>query len=168
MEYVVQEALGVGAKGGGIFFAGQRPASDDAKGKVEIGLRVSVQKAGRIGGLWFYQALSEEGDHVLRLWGDDGTLLAQAVVPASPGAGWRGAQFAKPVPVTPGQTLVASYTASSHYVATAEGLAKPRALDGIAAEAGVYSFDAPGTMPTKTYKHMNYFVDVTYEKGGTE
>ena len=168
MEYMVQEALGLGAKGGGVFLAGQRPESTDAKGNVEIGLRFSIQAAGRIKGLWFYQAQSERGVHVLRLWDSEGKQLAEATAVASETPGWQHARFAEPVPVSPGRVLVASYMAATHYVATAGVFAKPISRDGLTAEAGVYSFDDLGAMPSKTYKQMNYFVDVDYEKGGTE
>jgi pimeloyl-ACP methyl ester carboxylesterase len=168
MEFVVQEALGLGAKGGGTFFAGQRPLSDDAKGQVEVGLRVSIQAAGKLKGAWFYQALSETGDHVLRLWDKDGKRLAQAEAPAATTAGWQYAAFPTPVTVQVGQVLVLSYTASSHYVATTEAFIKPIVRPGITAETGLYSFDELGKMPVKTYQNMSYFLDVAYEKGEAE
>ena len=169
LEFVVQQALGTTAPpAGGSLFAGQHPLSDDAEGRVELGLRVSVQAAGTLAAGWFYQARSETGQHVLRLWSQDGKELARAVAPAAAGAGWRRVPFRAPVAVAPGQILVLSYTADSHYVATAEGLARPVVRDGITAEAGLYSFETLGQMPDKTYRNMNYFLDLTYEKGGKE
>jgi len=168
LEFVVQAALGLGVAGGGTFFAGKRPASDDAAGQVELGLRLTVQAAGRIKGLWFYQARSETGEHLLRIWDGEGKELAQVGIPAQNGSGWRYGELEPPLAVQSGQTLVLSYTATTHYVATPEVFARPTVRDGITAVAGVYSFDELGKMPTKTYQHMNYFLDVAYEEGGTD
>ena len=168
LEFVVQAALGLGVAGGGTFFAGQRPASDDAAGQVELGLRLTGQASGRIKGLWFYQARSETGEHLLRIWDGEGKELAQVGIPAQNGSGWRYGELEPPLAVQSGQTLVLSYTATTHYVATPEVFARPTVRDGITAVAGVYSFDELGKMPTKTYQHMNYFLDVAYEEGGTD
>ena len=142
--------------------------SDDAKGQVEVGLRLSIQAAGKLKGAWFYQAQSETGDHVLRLWDKDGKQIAQSEAPAVATPGWQYAAFPTPVTVQAGQVLVLSYTASSHYVATTEAFAKPIVRPGITAETGLYSFDELGKMPVKTYQNMSYFLDVAYEKGEAE
>lgn len=168
LEFVVQEALGLGVEGGGVFFAGQVPASDDAAGHVEVGLRLAVQAAGLIRGLWFYQARSETGEHVLHVWDAEGRELAQATVPAAEGPAWRYAELPVPLGVAAGQKLVLSYTADTHYVATPEVFVQPVVRAGITAEAGVYSFDELGKMPTKTYRQMSYLLDLVYERSGTE
>ena len=175
LEFVVHHALGLpappgspGSGTGGVFFADDVPDSLDAAGTVELGLRFRVSRPGRITALRFYQAIGETGSHALRLWDGDGHVRVTAEAPATEGHGWVVAPLREPLPVDPGQTWVVAYTARSHYVATAGVFATPVARNGIAAEAGLYSFEDLGKTPGKTYKQMSYFLDVDYEPAQTD
>lgn len=170
LEFVVQQALGialagpqaVAAEGGGVFFEGTRPESRSASGHVELGLRFEVTKAGLIRGFWLYQAEGETGSHAFRLWSADGRLLCQTQPSEPEAAGWHETSLSPSVEVKADETYVVSYTANVRYVATADVFKQPIVKPGITAHAGVYSFDALGRVPTKTYQRMSYFLDVDF------
>ncbi len=147
---------------GGIFFAGSQPAILDAAGKAEIGLKFSVEKAGRITAFWFYQATSETGPHTFRFWNSEGKLLLTVPAAETPGAKWVKVTLPEPPAVNTGIYTV-SYTCATNYVGTHRVFDSPVARDGITALAGVYSFtDLGEKMPDKTYNNLNYFVDIEY------
>ena len=142
-------------------WANLEPTDNDAKGKVELGLKFSVEKAGKIKVLRFYQAKSESGAHTLRLWGADGKRLLAINAPERPGVGWISVPLPEPFAVTPGNIFVVSYTANANYPATSDIFKTPIRRGDVTALAGVYSFDALGEKaPDKIYLNMNYFLDV--------
>ena len=170
LEFVVRRALGLApaepppgeVEGGGILFAGLKPESCSATGHVELGLRLEATKAGAIHGVWLYQAEGETGPHVFRVWTAEGRLVHQTDPSEPRTPGWHRTPLAPPVEVKAGETFVVSYTANARYVATAGIFKQPIVKPGITGHAGLYSFDALGQMPTKTYKQMSYFLDVDY------
>jgi pimeloyl-ACP methyl ester carboxylesterase len=149
----------------GVFFAGQRPAVPDAKGQVDIGLEVSVSQSGQITALHFYKAHGEAAAaHTLRLWSAEGTCLLTVETSGETGLGWQRLPLDPPFPVEAGARYTVSYTATSHYPATAGALAAPIVRAGITALAGVYSFaDLGQARPRKTYQQMSYGLDLEYE-----
>ncbi|MCK5803124.1 MAG: alpha/beta fold hydrolase [Lentisphaeria bacterium] len=170
LEFVIGHALGLVSAPppepvaeDGMLLYGRSPETLDAKGRVELGLRFSITKPGRINALRFYQARSETGSHTLRLWDSDGILQCSAEIPEKPGGGWRSVALPKPLGVRTGEMFTVSYTAGSHYVATEGVFPSPIVHDGIRREAGLYSFEDLGRLPSKIYKQMSYFVDVDYE-----
>ena len=154
----------VSVPGKGIFFADAQPAENDAKGKVELGLKLYVEKAGKIKAFCFYQAKSESGPHVFHLWSTDGKLLLTVNASEAQGLGWISIPLSKPHDVAASTELILSYTCNSNYVGTADVFKNPVKKDGIMAVAGLYSFtDLGQKAPDKTYKDMNYFLDVEFE-----
>jgi pimeloyl-ACP methyl ester carboxylesterase len=139
-------------------------ADNDAKGKVELGLKFSVEKAGKIKALRFYQAKSESGPHTFRLWGADGRQLLAVKAPAKSGSGWISVPLVEAFAVTPGKPYVVSYTCNTSYPATPDFFKTPIRRGDVTAIVGVYSFDALGEKgPDKVFKNMNYFLDVDFD-----
>jgi pimeloyl-ACP methyl ester carboxylesterase len=152
------------AASAGDWAAGQ-PVTNDAKGKPELGLKFSVQKAGKIKALRFYQAKGESGKHTLRLWGADGKLVLTVDAPESKEMGWVSASLPEPLAVKPGDTFIVSYTCNTNYPATPNVFKVPIVRSGITGIAGLYSFSDLGQKaPDKIYNNMNYFVDVEFEQ----
>ncbi|OGV52056.1 MAG: hypothetical protein A2017_03640 [Lentisphaerae bacterium GWF2_44_16] len=148
---------------GGIFFVEIQPAENDAKGKVELGLKFYVEKPGKIKAFCFYQAISEKGPHVFKLWDSDGKLLFTVNAGAFDKSGWVNVPLAEPFPVSASTEYTVSYTSNTGYPATPEVFSSPVKKDGIMAIAGLYSFSDLGKKaPDKTYKRMNYFIDVVF------
>ena len=140
------------------------PADNDAKGKVEIGLKFTVEKAGKIKAFRFYQARSESGAHTLRLWGADGRLLLTVKAPERSGGGWLSVPLPEPFAASPGQSFVVSYTSNTSYPATPDFFKTPIRRGDITAIVGVYDFDALGEKaPDKIFKSMNYFLDLEFD-----
>lgn len=150
---------------GGIFFADTTPADRDAKGTAELGLKFYVEKTGKIKAFCFYQARSETGPHVFHLWSSDGKPLLAVNVPETQVTGWIEVPLPESFQVAASTEFIVSYACNKSYVATPDVFAAPVKRDGIMAVAGLYSFDGPGRKaPDKTYKNMNYFLDVIYEQ----
>jgi hypothetical protein len=149
---------------GGLFFNERWPEQEDAKGQVELGLKFYVEKSGILKSFWFYQACSESGAHVFHLWSSDGTPLLSVTAQESIGQGWMEIPLPAPFPVVASTQYILSYTSNSNYVETPDIFTEPVKRDGIMAVAGLYSFgDLGSKAPAKTYKDMNYFLDLTYE-----
>lgn len=140
------------------------PADNDAKGKVEIGLKFTVEKAGKIKAFRFYQAKSESGPHTLRLWAADGRQLLTVKAPEAPGGSWISVPLPEPFAVSAGKDYVVSYTSNTRYPATPNFFKAPIRRGDVTAIVGVYSFDALGEKaPDKVFKNMNYFLDIDLE-----
>ena len=138
------------------------PAVKNAKGHVDLGLKFSVQKNGTLTTFRFYQGKGETGAHTLNLWDKDGKLILSIDAPEKNGPGWVEIKLPDPVSVKSGDVFSLSYTCKSNYAATKDVFKSPIARDdSITALKGVYGSKNLGQqMPTKTYKNMNYFVDV--------
>jgi N,N-dimethylformamidase beta subunit-like protein/uncharacterized protein DUF4082/Big-like domain-containing protein len=144
------------------------PAVDDTGG-AELGLRFSPTTDGFITGIRFYKGTGNGGTHVGSLWRTTGERLAQATFSSESASGWQTVRFPTAVPVSAGQTYVASYTAPQgrysmeKYAFSSQGVnAGPLQVAGGfgATPAGVYSY--PGQYPDASFRNSNYFVDVTF------
>lgn len=141
-----------------------QPALGDSRDKVELGLKFSVQKPGKIKALRFYQAKSETGAHTLRLWDGNGKLVLSVNAPESREMGWISAMLPEPFAVKPGDIFIVSYTCNTSYTGTYDVFKTPIVRGGITGLAGLYSMtDLGQKAPDKTFKDMDYFVDVDYE-----
>jgi predicted esterase len=151
---------------GGIFFAESPPPVTEAAGKVELGLKFYVEKTGTITAFKFYKAKSETGPHTLRVWATDGSPLLSVTVPAIQESGWLAVPLQSPFPVAASTEYTLSYSCNSHYVGTPGVFVEPVRRDGIMALSGLYSFSDLGQkVPYKTFKQMNYFLDIIYVEG---
>jgi pimeloyl-ACP methyl ester carboxylesterase len=151
----------------GLFFAGQRPAVATAAGQVDLGLQIQVLKAGEIAAVWFFKAEGEvESTHTFKFWDAAGTCRLALNTTAETSSGWQRLALEKPFALEAGAAYTVSYTAASHYPATAGAFAAPIVRRGLTALAGVYSFDNLGqALPVKTHQQMSYGIDLEYRPG---
>ncbi len=138
------------------------------KSGVEVGMRFRVDSAGHITAVRFYKAAANTGTHVAHLWTSSGTLLASATFTSETSSGWQQVNFDAPVPVAPGTTYIASYTApNGHYSLTRSYFSTlgvdngplHAVAEGATGTNGVYNY-SPGSFPNQSYQASNYWVDV--------
>ncbi|MCX6985891.1 MAG: alpha/beta fold hydrolase [Lentisphaerae bacterium] len=145
-------------------WASAQPSINDAAGKAELGLKFSVQEAGKIKALRFYQGKGESGAHALRLWDAAGKLVLTVNAPEKQEMGWIFAALPEALAVKPGDSFTVSYNCSTNYPATPNVFKTPIVRGGITGIAGVYSFtDLGEKAPEQKFNDMNYFVDVEVE-----
>ena len=143
-------------------WAAGEPVTTNAKGHVDLGLKFSVQKAGTLKMFRFYQGKGETGAHTLNLWDKNGKLILSVNAPEKEGSGWVEVSLPDPLSVKSGDVFTLAYTCKSNYAATRDVFTSPIARDdSITGLKGVYGTKNLGQiMPTKTYKNLNYYIDV--------
>lgn len=137
---------------------------------VELGVKFTSERRGRIIGVRFYKGTGNTGPHVGKLWSAAGTLLASATFADETPVGWQQVNFATPVDIDAATTYVASYhTASgnyavdSNYFATS-GVDNPplhAPASTVGSGNGVFAYGAGG-FPTTTYNASNYWVEPVF------
>jgi len=143
-------------------------SSDDAT-SLELGVRFTTSANGTVSAVKFYKGAGNTGTHTGSLWTTAGALLATGTFTGETATGWQTLTFSAPVPITAGQSYIASYTApNGHYSAnsfyfeqtgvTSAPLSAPST--GSETPNGVYSVGAG--FPTSTYRGGNYWVDVVF------
>lgn len=152
-------------------FGDQQPkvaAVSDASAN-ELGIRFVALADGFVTGVRFYKGVGNAGTHTGSLWARSGERLAQATFTGETATGWQEVTFAAPVPVSAGQSYVASYTApTGHYALKSWAFSEsphdagPLLVEGgFGAEAaGVYG--AAGSYPSASHQNSNYYVDVAF------
>jgi hypothetical protein len=143
-------------------------------GSVVLGVKFTADVNGTIAGVRFYKAAANTGTHVGALWSAaGGAPLREATFTGETASGWQTVRFAAPVPVTAGQTYVASYLApNGHYSVNSAGFASGavvnaplRALADATSQNGVYAYGATNTFPSNSWNATNYWVDVLFAPG---
>jgi len=146
------------------------PSVSDAAG-VNLGVRVTVLRDGFISGVRFYKGTGNTGTHVGALWSTTGQLLASATFTGETATGWQQVNFASPVAVSAGTTVIASYFApAGRYAgdndafATASVARGPLVAPASTATAGngLYRYGAALAFPDATWRASNYWVDVVF------
>ncbi|WP_457187319.1 DUF4082 domain-containing protein [Nocardioides sp. P5_E3] len=144
------------------------PAADDG-GAVELGLRVTPTADGFLTGVRFFKGAGNGGTHQGSLWNAAGAQLATGTFTNETATGWQTLKFATAVPVSAGQTYVASYTApQGRYALGADAFYyRPKLSPPLRVEGGWGSqpagvFGNPGTYPSNSYLSSNYYVDVLF------
>jgi hypothetical protein len=144
------------------------PASTDG-GAVELGLRFSPTQDGFLTGIRFYKGSGNGGTHQGSLWSATGTQLATGTFASETATGWQSMRFTSAVPVTAGQTYVASYTAPQGRYAVGNDAfydnpkeSPPLRVDGGFGAQAAGVFAAPGSFPNQSYYSSNYYVDVQF------
>lgn len=177
LDFVICKALGLpvtnplaATPGAALFFAGQRPAVCAAAGQVDLGLQVRAELSGEMVAVWFFKAEGEaESSHTIRFWDAAGACRLTLNTAGETGSGWQRVSLDRPFGVEAGATYTLSYTAASHYPATAGAFTAPIVRPGLTALAGVYSFENLGqAMPAKTHQQMSYGLDVEYRPTAAE
>lgn len=151
----------------GIFSDSLTPqvAADPDRVGVELGIKFSPGKTGRVTALQYYQSSKAAGVTKATLWSSSGTVLAQASFPESTTPGLRTVSLKTPVELAAGSTYIASYYApKGAYPSIARDLSTARTMNGFSlpANAGVYAYGSSSKFPTSSYNGSNYLVDVVF------
>jgi hypothetical protein len=142
-------------------------ASDPDPNPAELGVRFSVSKTIMVSGIRFYRGAGNSGRHVGHLWSATGRALRTVRFAPTSAIGWTEAKLSKPLRVSPGQQLVASYSAPHGHYANDPGGFAQRSTDGVVTfprGAGVFSYRM-GSMPRTVWRNANYYVDISYSVG---
>jgi hypothetical protein len=161
-----------GATPASIWDSGVVPATVEANdtGAIEVGVRFRADSDGHVTGIRFYKGPNNTGGHVGNLWKGDGTPLGQVAFTTETRSGWQQANLATPVPITAGQTYVASYWAPGGRYSVTPNLLGPAGVDrpplhalrsGVDGANGVYRY-GPSAFPTSSYNASWYGVDVAF------
>ena len=132
---------------------------------VELGVKFTPDRNGRITGVRFYKFSGNTGTHTGSLWSAVGARLAQATFSGETASGWQQVNFQSPVSVTAGTAYVASYYAPvGRYAATTGFFQSGYANAPLStpASAGVYAYGSGGGFPASLYQNSNYWVDVLF------
>ncbi|SDT55621.1 DUF4082 domain-containing protein [Actinoplanes derwentensis] len=141
----------------------QNASSGDGS-EVNLGVKFSPAVDGEVIGVRYYQGPGNTGAHIGTLYKANGEELAKATFGAGTGSGWQKVFFAEPVPVTAGQTYVASYWASNGNYSYNPGFfneaytTSDRYLTAPAGANGLYKYGADD-FPTADWNSTNYWVD---------
>ncbi len=147
------------------------PATIDVadSNSVMLGVKFRSDTAGTIRGIRFYKAAANTGTHVVSLWSNTGTLLAQATSSGESASGWQEVAFSSPVAIQANTTYVAAYLApNGHYSASGGAFASPtdspplHAIADSASGNGVYSYSSTTAFPGNSFNATNYWVDVLF------
>ncbi|HKP06545.1 MAG TPA: DUF4082 domain-containing protein [Microbacterium sp.] len=140
-------------------------ASDADRQSVTLGVRFSVQTAGKITALKFYKGSANVGTHIGTLWGPTGTQLSTATFQNESATGWQTVTLPAPVSVVPGQTYTASYVApAGGYAVTAGQFASGYVRGPLTVPASGGTFTYSGGYPTQS-SSTSYGVDVVFTPG---
>jgi hypothetical protein len=151
------------------------PAVDSANDSesIELGVKFRPDADGKITALRFYKGAGNSGTHTGHLWTSAGFKLAEATFSGESADGWQEVTLSDAVPVSAGQTYVASYHAPfGSYAVDADyflnsGLDRGPLYafqDGESGGNGVYSYGPSGTFPTSSFGSANYWIDVVFEQ----
>ncbi len=139
-------------------------ASDSDTAAVELGVTFIPRVNGTVSGVRFYKGTANTGVHTGSLWNAARSRLATATFTSETASGWQVVQFATPVPVTAGQTYVASYNAPRGRYAAAGSFFTSTYTRGdltVPVNGGVYRYGATA-FPASTYNATNYYVDLVF------
>jgi Domain of unknown function (DUF4082)/Bacterial Ig-like domain/Bacterial Ig domain len=137
---------------------------------IEVGVRFRSDVDGYITGIRFYKGAGNTGSHTGSLWTNAGQPLGIGTFTNETSTGWQTLTFGAPVPITAGQTYVASYhapnggySATPAYFATQSIVKSPLSAlrNGLDGSNGVYRYGATA-FPTGSYQSTNYWVDVVF------
>ena len=138
------------------------PSGIGTDGPVDLGLKFSVVKNGKIEGIRFYQVAGETGSHTAKLWLVDGTQLTSVVVPENAVTGWVTANFTQPIDVDPTKDYIASYTANKSYGAKSAFFTTEKIMGEVIGKQGLYTFGTNYGMPSASYNNSSFGIDVNF------
>ena len=155
------------------------PAFPDAT-TYELGVKFTSSANGVIKGIRFYKSALSDGPFTGTLWTSAGLALATGSFTVVPGStGWQELIFATPVPITSGQTYVASYfnptglyaldvnRFATNPVISAGGFLTAPVSGGPAGPNGVFKAGVSG-FPNQTFNSTNYYVDAIFSPVSSE
>ncbi len=136
-------------------------------------MKFRADEDGFVTALRFYKHADNTGTHVGHLWTAGGQQLGEVEFTHETASGWQQETLPVPVAVAKDTTYVVSYHSSSgrHAFspgAFSSGVDRPplhAPADQVAGGNGVYRYGASG-FPTETFGATNYWVDVSFNRGG--
>lgn len=146
-------------------FTTQVPSFEFSDGiPYELGMKFQSTKPGQITAIRYWQAASEVGVHVGKLWTESGTLLASVTFADETQFGWQQAALSTPLNIAANTTYVVSVNANSFFSDTYDQLATPIVNNDLSSVAdgnnGVYG--SPDSFPINSYRNSNYFRDIVF------
>lgn len=133
---------------------------------VQVATRFSVDAAGDATGIRFYKGSANTGDHTGYLWGPAGTLLTEVTFRDETAEGWQTAEFADPIPLTPGtEYRVGLHSTTGRYAVDLGTLAEPTVVGPFAIPEQGSAYTYSTGYPDALSGH-NYWVDVTFVPSG--
>lgn len=141
------------------------------RNSVELGVKFSSTKPGKITSLRFYKGSQDTGTHTAHLWSASGQLLTSATFGGETSSGWQQVNFPAPVTIAANTTYVASYHTNGFYSASGNYFTKARTNGPLTAPAGnngVYAYGSAVAFPSNSYRSTNYWVDVVFSASATE
>ncbi len=152
------------------------PATPDSgdSSAVELGVRFTPSVSGWVTGVRFYKSAANLGTHTGTLWSSTGTAIASGTFAGESATGWQTLTFPGPVPVSSGQSYVASYSAprgryaAQPYAFRTTALSSPPLTaprSATTALNGVYAVGA--RFPDRSFNETSYWVDVVFDDKDT-
>jgi hypothetical protein len=142
-------------------------ASDADRDSVTVGVKFTVQTAGKITAIKFYKGSANTGTHTGALWSADGSQLATVTFQNESSTGWQTATLSSAISVTPGQTYTASYVApAGGYAVDPSQFASAYSRGPLSVPATGGAFTYTGGYPNRT-STAGYGVDVVFVPAAT-
>lgn len=157
----------------GLFRPTDQPAGTMVDSPVELGMRITPTRDGRITGIRFHKAAGDPGTHTGTLWSSTGAVLATGSFAGESASGWQAMSFPSPIAVTAGTTYVVSFwTSSGRYGVTPDYFTQDRVNGPLTAPAntsaapnGLYQYGGGGVFPGGGGNGSNYWVDAVFVTG---
>jgi len=160
-------------------FTNQKPTGqteNDKKGGIEVGLKFQSTVAGYADGIKFYKSTGDSGTLSAQLYSRTGTLLASKAFANQTDSGWQTVLFDAAIPIAANTTYIAAYYNSlGNYILTAYGLKTAVTNGPLTALAdsttdgfnGIFKYTNAPDLPDSGYLASNYWVDIIFEKAGS-
>lgn len=149
-------------------FTTQIPMSGthDGTTNYELGTAFSSAVPGNITAIRFWKNASESGTHMGNIWNPSSTgqPLTSVTFAGETASGWQQQNLTTPLAIAVNtQYVVSVNTGNAFYAATNSGLAAQIVNGDLSTLAGNNGlFGSPGTFPTTSFQHTNYFRDVVF------
>ena len=160
-------------------FTNQRPTGlteNDQKGGIEVGVKFQSTVAGYADGIKFYKATGDSGTLSAQLYSRTGTLLASKAFTNETDSGWQTLFFDAAIPIAANTTYIAAcYNSLGNYILTAYALKTAVTNGPLTALAdsttdgfnGIFKYTNAPDLPDSGYLASNYWVDIIFEKSGS-
>jgi hypothetical protein len=159
-------------------FTNQRPmgqTENDKKGGIEVGLKFRSSVSGYAAGIKFYKSTGDSGTLSAQLYSRTGTLLASKAFANETDSGWQTVFFDAAIPIAANTTYIAAYyNGLGNYILTAYALKTAVTNGPLTALAdstdgfnGIFKYTNVPDLPDSGYLSSNYWVDIIFEKTGS-
>lgn len=148
-------------------FTNQVPTGYGNDSSYELGMKFQVTKTGHIQGIKFWKHELESGEHIGKIWNQDGILLKSVVFINENNQSWQTQMFAVPLLVYPGITYIISVNNNYSYVhgrdsASLQNSVINKELFSVAdGNNGTFNVIV-GNFPSQSFNNSNYFRDVIF------